>query len=448
MIRELVRDVASRVANAVANSRLREAAQEQARLQGVIAQISSEIGASLESSVAFNEFARLLSELVPLDRVTISNVDVSNQTSEVLYINDVENLIGVERTSHRVKDTPTGHSADIGETVVINNTTESRRFSKWGAAASGVVSAVTVSMGRDGEFARVFQISSTESEVYGPEQVSIIEQVANQISGAVANQQLYRRSLELAQERERSIRLESERARLASVNEAKNEFLTLLTYELKTPLTSIIAFADLLVRGGGNELSDRQAQHLGVIQRNAWHLDSLIQDLVDVSGIERGTIELFQQESDLAELVSGVLEGLEPSLNERGQTLKYVELEGKAQANLDRQRVIQIVSNLVSNASKYSPSDTTVTVTVGSTGSLAYVTIEDEGPGIPEDDIEMVFDLFHRVDNEMTRKVPGTGQGLYLVRQLVELHGGEVHIESRNGAGESTGTTVRVEFLS
>ena len=202
----------------------------------------------------------------------------------------------------------------------------------------------------------------------------------------------------------------------------------------------------MLARSGDDNFSDRQVQHLGVIQRNAWHLDSLIQDLVDVSRIERGMIEIITEDSDLSALVTGVLEGQIPKIEEMGQTINFDAPESAIRANVDRQRVVQIVSNLVSNASKYSPAGTMISVVVGSNGPMAFVRVEDEGPGIPEDDLVTVFDLFHRVDNEVTRQVPGTGQGLYLVRQLVELHGGQVTISSRNETTEKTGTTITVEF--
>ncbi|MDG0867174.1 GAF domain-containing protein [Candidatus Lucifugimonas marina] len=447
---EFISQVAVRVSSAVVNSRLHESAQEYARRQEILAKLSREIGSSLESSDSFDRFAALLSELVPVDRVAIANVDVSNQTAESLYVSSNEMLSGLERPSFRTRGTPTGHAADIGETVVINTAEEGERFSDWVGAGRGVLSSVTVPMGRDGEFARVFQISCAPAHSYGPEEVSLIEQVANQISGAVANQQLYRRSIDLSQERERSIRLEAETARLASVNEAKNDFLNLLTHELKTPLTSIIAFADLMGRGSENELSERQAQQLSVIQRNAWQLDALIQDLVDVSSIERGNIELEPAETDVAVLVSGVLEGLTPHLDDRGQSVVYKTPEEgeRVVATIDRQRITQVVSNLVSNASKYSPKDTTVYVTIEPAGDQVMIIVEDEGPGIPEGDLGSVFELFHRVDNEMTRQVPGTGQGLYLVKQLVELHGGSVRIGNRYMAGRGTRAVVRlpVEF--
>jgi signal transduction histidine kinase len=447
--REFLSQVAVRVATAVVNSRLHESAQAFAQRQEILARLSREIGSSLESSDSFDRFATLLSELVPVDRVAIANVDVSNQTAESLYVSSSEMLSELERPSFRTLGTPTGHAADIGETVVINSAEEGARFSDWVGAGRGVFSSVTVPMGRDGEFARVFQISCAPAGSYGPDEVALIEQIANQISGAVANQQLYRRSIELGQERERSIRLEAETARLASVNEAKNDFLNLLTHELKTPLTSIIAFADLMGRGADNELSDRQMQQLSVIQRNAWQLDALIQDLVDVSSIERGNIELEPVETDVAVLVSGVLEGLGPNLEQRGQSVIYksTESDEKVLAVLDRQRITQVVSNLVSNASKYSPKGTTVFVTVEAVGDQVMVIVEDEGSGIPENDLKNVFELFHRVDNEMTRQVPGTGQGLYLVKQLVELHGGSVRIGNRYMAGKGTRAVVRLPVL-
>ncbi len=442
---ELVSEVASRISSAVTNSRLHEAAQEYARRQGFLAQISREIGSSLDSNVAFDNFVNLLSELIAVDRVAISNVDVLNQTGETLYVSGNAKLSGLERTSFRTGGTPTGYAADIGERVIINNEKDAARFENWVGNSRGIMSTVTMPMGRDGDFARVFQVSSSEPNAYDSEHVLVIEQVANQISGIIANQQLFRRSIELAQERERSIRLESETARLASVNEAKNDFLNLLTHELKTPLTSIIAFADLLVRQGSEELSARQSQQLKIIQRNAWQLDALIQDLVEVASIERGNIVLSPVDTDLDELVVGVLEGMKPGLDESGQLVDFVASDFPVHASVDRQRMTQIISNLVSNASKYSPRDTTIRVSVVANESTAVVTVMDEGPGIPEADLAKVFELFHRVDNENTRRVPGTGQGLYLVKQLVELHGGRVRIANRRLNG-GTGARVAVEF--
>ena len=157
-------------------------------------------------------------------------------------------------------------------------------------------------------------------------------------------------------------------------------------------------------------------------------------------------IEIITEDSDLCVLVADVLEGQIPKIEELGQIINFDAPEIAIRANVDRQRVVQIVSNLVSNASKYSPDQTTISVVVGSNELMAFVRVEDEGPGIPEDDLETVFDLFHRVDNDVTRLVPRTGQGLYLVKQLVELHGGQVTISSENGAGEKTGTTITVEL--
>lgn len=445
---EFIGQIATRVASAVVNSRLHEAAREYARRQEVLAQISREIGSSLDTSETFDRFVALLSELVPVDRVAISNVDVSNQTAETLFVSSSDIVPGPERVSFRTGHTPTGQAADIGETVVINRPSAAERFTGWIGTERGIQASVTVPMGRDGDFARIFQVSTSVAESYGPEQISTIEQVANQIAGAVANQQLYRRSIELSQERERSIRLEAETARLESVNQAKNDFLNLLTHELKTPLTSIIAFADLLSRSGKDDLSSRQAQHLQVIQRNAWQLDALIQDLVDVSSIERGTIELNPLESDICDLVAGVIEGLQPSIQTREQTLDFNQPDEEIVAKVDRQRITQVISNLISNASKYSPANTTVYVNVESMGDQVMVSVEDEGPGIPETDLRHVFELFHRVDNEITRQVPGTGQGLYLVKQLVELHGGSVRIGNRYIEGKGTRAVVMlpVEF--
>ena len=442
-----ISQVASRVASAVANSRLHETAQEFARQQGVLAEISRVIGSSFDTSETFEEFAEILATLIPFDRMAVMNVDVSNETAETLYMSTTGKFSGSDRQRIDTPGTPSGYAAQAGETVLINDRSQVDKFPNWIGWERGAATSISVPMGRDGVFAKVFQLSTAMTDAYGPDEVKLIEQVANQISGAVANQQLYRRSMELAQERERSIRLEAERSRLASVNDAKTEFLNLLTHELKTPLTSIIAFADLLARGNESDLSNRQVQQLSVIQRNAWQLDALIQDLVDVSSIERGSVELEQVDTDISALVIGVLEGLTPSFQDRNQKLDVAVADEPVRANVDEQRITQVVSNLVSNASKYSPSDTTISVWVENAVGGVAVIVEDQGPGIPEADVEQVFELFHRVDNEATRQVPGTGQGLYLVRQLVGLHGGSVDIGARTDGGTGTRVVVKLPVV-
>jgi|GEM_PF-5130954 GAF domain-containing protein len=144
----LIEDVASRVASAVASSRLHEAAKNYARKQGLLAQISREIGSSLETSETFDAFTIVMTELVPVDRVSISNVDVSNQTAETLYVSWADKFTGVEARSYRTTGTATGHAYDIGETVVINDpSTVARRFEDWKDNEGGLNSSVTVPLG-------------------------------------------------------------------------------------------------------------------------------------------------------------------------------------------------------------------------------------------------------------------------------------------------------------
>ncbi len=261
------------------------------------------------------------------------------------------------------------------------------------------------------------------------------ERIGALVANSIANSQIYAQSLQLAEERELRVRAEAEIRQLQRVNEAKSAFLSTVSHELKTPLTSMLAFTEILLHNRGGSLSEREMQHLDVIRRNGRRLTLLINDLLDVSRMDAGTLKLDRQKFDIRDLLEELAESFQPIFEAKRQSVRLAFSESPLFVDADRERIAQVISNLLSNASKYSPPDTQVEVRVDRASGRVAVAIADHGIGISTEDQRHIFASFFRVDNDQTRSVPGTGLGLAIAKGIIELHGGEIAVQSAPGKG-------------
>ncbi|MBM3957134.1 MAG: GAF domain-containing protein, partial [Gemmatimonadetes bacterium] len=224
------------------------------------------------------------------------------------------------------------------------------------------------------------------------------------------------------EERETLRKLDTENRELQRVNEARSRFVSTVSHELRTPLTSLLAFADILARNVAGNLQSRQIEQIEAIRRSGQRLQMLINDLLDVSRIDSGTFRLEETRFDARELLDEVVRSFGPILADRRQALKTSVPDRPLLVYADRERLSQVVSNLLSNASKYSPDDSVIDLEVRTHGSRLSVLVRDYGIGISAEDQQKLFTPFFRADNEATRSVPGTGLGLVIARSIVELH--------------------------
>jgi PAS domain S-box-containing protein len=236
--------------------------------------------------------------------------------------------------------------------------------------------------------------------------------------------------------REQGAREEAERA-----NRLKDEFLATLSHELRTPLTAILGWSRMLQTNGFDEAAARRA--LETIERNARTQTQLIDDLLDVSRIITGKLRLDVRAVDLPAVVTAGTETLRPAAEAKDIRLQILLDPHAGPISGDPDRLQQVVWNLVSNAIKFTPKGGRVQVRLERAGSHVEITVSDTGQGIPQEFLPHVFDRFRQVDQTTTRTHGGLGLGLAIVRQLVELHGGTVHVESR---GEGKGATFTVSL--
>jgi signal transduction histidine kinase/CheY-like chemotaxis protein len=224
---------------------------------------------------------------------------------------------------------------------------------------------------------------------------------------------------------------------LRRLDELKSEFLAMVSHELRTPLTAIIGYSRLLIRQVHGPLSPKQLEHQEAIFRGAQRLTNLINDLLDVSRLEAGRIELQPRPTELKHVVEQVIQVVGVAAHGKQIRLDNAIGAGLPPVHVDPSRLQQILVNLLGNAVKFTPPGGVVRVAAGRHQEQVWVAVEDTGVGIPGDELARIWDPFYQVESPMRRRHGGSGLGLALVRRLVELHGGLVRAESE---GENRGS--------
>ena len=285
---------------------------------------------------------------------------------------------------------------------------------------------------RSGEVLGGLFFGHAQPGVFTQHAETVVSAIAGHAALALDNAQLHRNSEQLL-EAERAARSEAER-----VSRMKDEFLATLSHELRTPLNAILGWSQLM-----QDAEDLETIREGVviIQRNARVQTQLIEDLLDMSRIVSGKIRLDVQRVDLAGIVNLAVESVMPAAEAKGIRLRKVLDPLAGPISGDPNRLQQIVWNLLSNAIKFTPKGGKVEVLVERVNSHLEVTVTDSGQGIKPEFLPHVFERFRQADASTTRQTGGLGLGLSIVKQLVELHGGQVRAKS---AGEGQGATFSV----
>jgi signal transduction histidine kinase len=207
-------------------------------------------------------------------------------------------------------------------------------------------------------------------------------------------------------------------------------------------MTSIKGYTDLMNAGLAGPLSDQQKQFLEVIRRNLTRMSSLISDLSDINHIESGRMKFDLKSFDLREVMADVADSLRERISNREQTL-HIEIEDELPpVYADPSRMAQVISNLMSNANKYTPEGGEIVVRAWPNGRSAYVSIQDNGLGISEEDQQKLFTQFFRAEDSKVREQAGWGLGLSIVRRMVEAQDGEISFESKLGEGSTFTFTI------
>jgi two-component system phosphate regulon sensor histidine kinase PhoR len=220
--------------------------------------------------------------------------------------------------------------------------------------------------------------------------------------------------------------------RIERLERVRQEFLSNVSHELRTPLTAILAFVETLEAGALGDVENSQ-RFLSIIRRNANRMHTLIDDILELSAIEAGNVQVTTAETDLNPLVSEVFTSLAASASARKISLEN-RVDQAAKVRADSRRLEQMLTNLVDNAIKFNREGGRISVSCED-GLRDRILVEDTGEGIPAQHLPRIFERFYRVDRARSRDMGGTGLGLAIVKHLARAHGGDVAVESKLGEG-------------
>ena len=239
----------------------------------------------------------------------------------------------------------------------------------------------------------------------------------------------------------RNIQFNEELARkneeLTHLDQLKSDFMATMSHELRTPLTSIIGYSDMLLSGMTGELNEKQSAFLDSILKGGEALLNLINDVLDLTKIEAGRLELNREAVDLRAALLGVLPVVKPRAQDKRIRISTFLPTDLPLVWADPGKLNQILLNLITNGIKYTHENGNVSVEARTVDGLVEIWVNDTGIGIAREDQDKVFQRFTQIDSSATRSQGGTGLGLAIVRELVELHGGAIRVQSKLGKGSS-----------
>lgn len=332
----------------------------------------------------------------------------------------------------------TGWVASTGQSVRIGDV---RQDSRYHSLRSSIRSELCVPLLAGERVIGVLNVETEKLDAYTEADQRLLETLAAQIAVAVQNAHLLEQVQTHAAQLEqrvaaRTAELAVAKDRAEAADRTKSVFLASMSHELRTPLNSVIGFTGVMQRGLAGPLTAEQERQLGIIHSSAHHLLALINDVLDISRIEAGQVELRMGTFAVDQLISAVLRTMSVSAEQKGLLLTAELGAGVGRIVSDERRVTQVLLNLVSNSIKFSEHGQ-IHITCYRRDEHIEISVSDEGIGIPESEIEVIFKPFHQTHSEMHKPQQGTGLGLSICKRLLDLLGGGICVESQVGKGST-----------
>jgi signal transduction histidine kinase len=281
---------------------------------------------------------------------------------------------------------------------------------------------LSVPIKHEGAIRGLITLKSQSPNALNDEDIEFMERLADRAGVAIKNARLYQD--------------------IQAVNKAKSDFITVVTHELRLPMTSIKGYTDLIASGMVGPLTEQQEQFLGVVKRNLERMTTLIQDLADINRIESGRMPFELAAVDLKHVVTDVAESLSEATAAKAQSVTVAFADDLPPVYADPTRLSQVLTNLLSNAHKYTPKGGEIVIQAWRNGRFATVSVKDNGIGISAENQAKLFTQFFRAEDVEVREQSGWGLGLSIVKKMVEAQGGEISFQSELGKGSTFAFTV------
>jgi signal transduction histidine kinase len=424
----------SQIALALRNAQLHHEQFEQAQRQHTLYETLRTVGSYLDPETVAQEAVSAVARLTQWQTLAILLPD---ENGHCLTVRATAGKIFVPMNwSIPVNEGVIGRTFRTGQTQYVANVSTDPDYVVLDPAVN---SELVVPLRRGQRVLGVLDLESYELDDFDEAGIRLAESLAEAIGLALDNAHLHK---ELGEAKELA----------EAANKAKSEFISVASHELKNPMTSIKGYAEILANGLVGATNEQQAEFLKTILLNVSRMQTIVSDLTDISQIEAGHIRIKLTPVPVSDVVDEVIHSLQTQIEASRQELRVTIPETLPPVLADRFRLMQIVTNLLSNAHKYTPAGGQIMISAslnnGANGSLAptmvLITIRDNGIGISAEDQDRLFRKFFRSADPLARQAPGTGLGLNITKNLVEIHGGEIWFESEHRQGTSFHFTLPV----
>jgi two-component system sensor histidine kinase GlrK len=223
--------------------------------------------------------------------------------------------------------------------------------------------------------------------------------------------------------------------KLKMTDKMKSDFFSLMAHELRTPLASIKEGTNLLLKHTGEDFKEKRKEILTIIAEESNRLTDLVNSLLDLSKMEAGMIALRLEKSDIGYLINQAVSGMQPLAMTKNVSIKVEIHQDLPYVNVDEERILQALRNLIGNAVKFTPGGGHITISAQPLEGRVKVSVADTGPGIAKEDLNAIFDKFQQGAMTSYNKIKGTGLGLAIVKHIINAHGGKIWVESEIGLG-------------
>jgi GAF domain-containing protein/CheY-like chemotaxis protein len=418
----------------IRNAELLEEAQRRAAELGFLFNITRAAVATTELDEALTGVSNiLLTEIPGAEAAIIHLINTDGNALEPHAAVGFGRDIALRYPQIRLGETVIGITASQGTPLISPDTRLDPRYASFDERMRA---ALVVPLRAGTESVGVVTIASAEADVFGNRELQLLEAASSTLTAIIQNARLLEQITRANEQ-------------LRELDKLKGQFLANMSHELRTPLNSIIGFSRVMLKGIDGPLNDLQSQDLNTIYQSGQHLLGLINDILDISKIEAGKMEIQPDYITLEEIIDGVMATGKGLIKD-----KPIQIYKEVEANLptvygDPVRVRGVLLNLVSNASKFT-NEGGITIRASrrdydsETGEPARVQVDvvDTGIGISQEDIGKLFQAFTQVDGSTTRQVGGTGLGLAISKQFIEMHGGRMWVTSEKGVGSIFSFTV------
>jgi len=247
---------------------------------------------------------------------------------------------------------------------------------------------------------------------------------------------------DISEQKKAEEKIKKQNIKMKKLDKIKSDFLNITSHELRTPMSAIKGYIQMIIDKTLGDINDDQINALNVVLRNSNRLDNLIQDILDLSRLESGTLKFIAESSDIKQLVKDSIETMQSFALSKNMNIEAHIEDNIPKMKIDQERIKQVFINLLNNAIKFSPDGSTIDIRVKKQKKDVLFEIQDFGRGIPKKKQNKIFDTFYQVEGGMDRKFGGAGLGLSISRGIVLAHGGEIYLDSFEGKGSTFSFTL------